>query len=98
MQNNQSGVFMVLVDDQEPFELDLLSQNVSCELFVDYYLANGSHNVTLELRGWSRNAVGFTQRMPGLGDGEVVRLYVRGVATSILCCRRDQYEILALRC
>ena len=53
MRNNASGIFEVIVDDQMPFELDLFSENVTCGLFVDYFLGNGTHQVTVTLKGAS---------------------------------------------
>lgn len=50
MHNNASGVLEVEVDDGIPYMLNLWSNDVECGLFVDYYLANGSHTLKLTLR------------------------------------------------
>ena len=55
MRNNKSGIFTLLVDDQEPFEGDLYFDDVECSLFVDYYLGNGTHNMTIILSGRGPN-------------------------------------------
>ncbi|KIP02546.1 hypothetical protein PHLGIDRAFT_16479 [Phlebiopsis gigantea 11061_1 CR5-6] len=49
MHNNASGVLFVQVDDMTPYALNLWSDNVECGLFVDYFLGNGSHTMTLTL-------------------------------------------------
>ena len=55
MRNNKSGIFRVSVDDEQPYEGDLYLDDVECTLFVDYYLGNGTHNMTIELLGKSLN-------------------------------------------
>lgn len=51
MHNNASGVLFVQVDDMTPYALNLWSDEVECGLFVDYFLGNGSHTMTLTLHG-----------------------------------------------
>lgn len=45
----------VLVDNEEPYNGNLYSADVECGLFVDYYLGNGTHNMTIQLVGKSDN-------------------------------------------
>lgn len=56
MRNNKSGIIRVTIDDQQPYEGDLFLDDIQCSLFVDYYLGNGTHNMTVELVGKSENA------------------------------------------
>ncbi len=51
MQNNASGVLLVAVDDEEPFTQDLFSEDVRCGNFFTYELGNGTHTMSLTLRG-----------------------------------------------
>lgn len=51
MSNNASGVMRVQVDDLAPYEVSLWSRNVSCGVFVDQFLGNGSHSMKLSLIG-----------------------------------------------
>ncbi|KIP02536.1 hypothetical protein PHLGIDRAFT_290849 [Phlebiopsis gigantea 11061_1 CR5-6] len=49
MRNNASGALFVQVDNMMPFAFSLWSKDVSCGLFVDYFLRNGSHTMILTL-------------------------------------------------
>lgn len=51
VQNNASGIMQMVMDDQPPQELNLWSKDVECNLFVDWYLGNGTHTLTLTLLG-----------------------------------------------
>ncbi len=51
MRNNASGRFTLQVDGQELHTYNLRSDVVQCELFVDDYLSDGTHNLTLTLAG-----------------------------------------------
>lgn len=51
MNNDESGVLDIQADNQSVYALNLWSSTVKCGLFVDYYLGNGSHTLTLTLRG-----------------------------------------------
>ncbi|PSR79932.1 hypothetical protein PHLCEN_2v6833 [Hermanssonia centrifuga] len=53
MQNNASGLLMVVIDDEEPFIKDLFSEDVTCGNFFTYELGNGTHAMSLTLRGAS---------------------------------------------
>ncbi|KAI0790313.1 hypothetical protein BC629DRAFT_1512851 [Irpex lacteus] len=51
MRSNASGRFTLQVDGQELHTYNLRSDVVQCELFVDDYLSDGTHNLTLTLAG-----------------------------------------------
>ncbi|PSR79931.1 hypothetical protein PHLCEN_2v6832 [Hermanssonia centrifuga] len=51
MQNNASGVLLVAVDDEEPFTQNLFSEDVRCGNLFTYELGNGTHTMSLTLRG-----------------------------------------------
>lgn len=73
MQNNASGILAIFVDDLEPYEVDLRSDTVECDLFVDYYVGFGLHNMTLTLKGPSPESIvvgegGSTQPVLHLTD------------------------------
>ncbi len=53
MQNNASGLLMVVIDDEEPFIKDLFSEDVTCGNLFTYELGNGTHAMSLTLRGAS---------------------------------------------
>jgi len=57
MTNNASGVMRLIIDDEDPYDIDLHSDVVNCIVFVDYTLpTNGVHNMTLLLKGPSAEA------------------------------------------
>ncbi|PSR79933.1 hypothetical protein PHLCEN_2v6834 [Hermanssonia centrifuga] len=53
MQNNASGTLLVAIDDEEPFEQELFSEDVKCANFFTYELGNGTHTMSLTLIGAS---------------------------------------------
>jgi hypothetical protein len=65
MTNNRSGVLEVQIDDKSSFVKNLYSKNVTCDLYFDYSLANGTHNMTMTLMGVSpeMEAMGDTTAM-----------------------------------
>ncbi|GJE92872.1 SKG6 domain-containing protein [Phanerochaete sordida] len=67
VQNNASGVLGMIIDDQEPQELNLWSNDVECNLYVDWFLGNGTHTLTLTLVGI--DPVVSTTPLPGNEEG-----------------------------
>ena len=51
LRNNASGEFSVAVDGSSPSTYNSHSDNVQCEMFIDYFLGFGAHNLTLTLTG-----------------------------------------------
>ena len=49
MRNAESGVLKVYMDDDEPFVVNLLAENVTCGIFFEYDVGNGTHNMTVQL-------------------------------------------------
>ena len=69
MNNNESGVLDVQVDDEAVYALNLWNPTVTCGLFVDYYLGgNSSHTLTLTLR--SPDDV-FNNTVDGVTEGHI---------------------------
>lgn len=85
MRNNASGILKVLVDDQEPYEGNLYQDNVGCSLFVDYYLGNGTHDVTILLTGKSDNVTEGSSYSPVLHLTEIMYAKVIMSCTSQEC-------------
>ena len=68
MMNNASGVVAIFVDDQEPYEGDLSSETIMCEVIGDWFVGanSGVHNVTIVLKGPSKKVVASSVAQPVL--------------------------------
>lgn len=58
------------IDDQASQELNLWSNEVECNLYVDWFLGNGTHTLTLTLVGL--DPIVSTTPLPGNEGGSTV--------------------------
>ncbi|KAI0092326.1 hypothetical protein BDY19DRAFT_1066550 [Irpex rosettiformis] len=65
MRNNASGRFSLQINGSGIHTYNLRSDQVQCEIFVDYYLTQGTHNLTLRLEGADTNRTVSEGRVTG---------------------------------